>query len=721
MRLEQLENRMLLAFDTPSLNFPGQGFSGAQRPDTVGDVGPNHYVQAAHLIDANDSFQSEFRVYDKSGNLLQGPRIFRSLSSTFPFNAGLGDPIVLYDHLADRWLLAEGLTNTVNVFISKTADPTGDYFAFEVTSPSPGGLHFQKFGVGPDAYYLTVQERDAAGGNFASSAFALDRANMLLGMTPRPFQRFTAPGLAGWPFLQALTPADLDGPAPPVGSPGYFMRQRDDELHDPGSNNPSQDFLELWQFRVDFDTPANSSFTQIADIPVSDFLTPAFGVIAQPGTPQLLTAIPEVIMNRLQYRNFGTHETLVGNFTIDVDGTNHAGPRWFELRKVGTGPWALFQEGTIAPDSAHRWLGAISMDGNGNIALGYNVSSSSVFPSLRYTGRLASDPLGTMPQGETVVVDGTGSQTSDFFFGDYSAMSVDPSDDSTFWFTGEYVLSGGNWATQIASFGFRSSATSGPHLISVNPNDGAIFNFDTSPAVNPGIDNVLDKAPRELTFRFASSSGIDPNTLDGIRITRAGFDGSFDDDGDGVSEVGEFIDIVPGFIGLGDSSSIVIARFAETLPDDLYRMEFFGKDDPNLGITALRDQSLLSYSVTNDTTDDGFTQDTIYFELDLGAQVVSVVPQPVSRARDVSLTGSPTGGEFRLTFNGETTALGAIPITATGQASAALVQTALENLPSLSAGEVVVTGSGPWKIAFQGRYAGEQVSLVGNGTLLTGG
>ncbi|MDA1055264.1 MAG: pre-peptidase C-terminal domain-containing protein, partial [Planctomycetota bacterium] len=155
--------------------------------------------------------------------------------------------------------------------------------------------------------------------------------------------------------------------------------------------------------------------------------------------------------------------------------------------------------------------------------------------------------------------------------------------------------------------------------------------------------------------------------------------------------------------------------------DDLYRIEIFGTDDPNLGITALRDQSLLSYSVTNDTTDDGFNQDTIYFELDLGAQVVSVVPQPVSRARDVSLTGSPTGGQFQLTFNGEMTALGAIPIDVTGKASAAVVQTALENLSAINPGEVVVTGNGPWKIAFQGRYAGEQVSLVGNGTLLTGG
>jgi hypothetical protein len=175
-----------------------------------------------------------------------------------------------------------------------------------------------------------------------------------------------------------------------------------------------------------------------------------------------------VVMWRLQYRNFGTHETLVGNFVVDVDGTDHGGIRWFELRKTNTGPWTLFQEGTQAPDEENRWMGSIAMDKAGNIALGYSVSSEHVFPSIRYAGRLASDPLGTLPQGEGIIIDGTLSQiggAGPFRWGDYSSMNVDPGDGCTFWYTQQYVAATclicgpreiGLWGTRIASFRFPS-------------------------------------------------------------------------------------------------------------------------------------------------------------------------------------------------------------------------------------------------------------------------
>ncbi|MCA9933066.1 MAG: choice-of-anchor J domain-containing protein, partial [Anaerolineales bacterium] len=170
-----------------------------------------------------------------------------------------------------------------------------------------------------------------------------------------------------------------------------------------------------------------------------------------------LDPLREVVMNRLAYRNFGDHEVLVGNFVTDI-GNNMGGVRWFELRKVGAGAWTLYQEGTYAPTTTdNRWMGAIAMDGSGNIALGYNVSSQTIYPSLRYAGRLESDPLGTLPQGEYTLVNGTAVNGSNRY-GDYAAMSVDPEDDCTFWFTGQWN-GASSWSTRIGAFKFDACGT----------------------------------------------------------------------------------------------------------------------------------------------------------------------------------------------------------------------------------------------------------------------
>jgi hypothetical protein len=142
---------------------------------------------------------------------------------------------------------------------------------------------------------------------------------------------------------------------------------------------------------------------------------------------------------------------VVGSFVTDVTGTNVGGVRWFEARKTGAGPYTLFQEGTVSPDNTNRWMSSIAMDGSGNIAVGYNVVSTTVFPGQRYTGRTAADPPGTMAP-EQVIIDGTASNTSNRY-GDYSALSVDPTNECTFWWTGEYN-SAGTWSTRIATFTF---------------------------------------------------------------------------------------------------------------------------------------------------------------------------------------------------------------------------------------------------------------------------
>ena len=444
-----MQNR---AFDTPDLQFGGISFTGATPPDPAGDAGPNHYIQVTN----DGAGGSAVQIFDKAGNAISATFGMDNLWTAGGACAnGRGDPIVLYDSLADRWLLTEfaSVGNHLCVYVSRTSDPVGGgWFLYDF--PVPQFPDYPKYGVWPDAYYVSSNENVPA-------AYALDRLQMLNG-APATSQRFTGNRLAGFPF-QAFIPSDTDGSTPPpAGSPNYFMRHRDDEAHGPFPADPSNDFLEIWEYHVDFANPGLSTFGLATTISVAEFDSDLCGLSSffcfpQPGTGNTLDPLREVIMWRLQYRNFGTHETLVGNLVTDLDGTDHGGIRWFELRKTG-GAWTLFQEGTHGPDDEHRWMGSIAMNSDGDIALGYSVSSSAVFPSIRYAGRLAGDPSGTLPQGEHSILEGTFSQTNTTRWGDYSAMSVDPADGCSFWYTNEYieVQPGNQWGTEIARLRFSS-------------------------------------------------------------------------------------------------------------------------------------------------------------------------------------------------------------------------------------------------------------------------
>ena len=452
----EFAGRASRAFDTPTMNFAGQGFTGVNPPDTVGDVGPTYYVQAI-----NGSGGSRVAIYDKATGALAVPVFAMDGFGSGSCASGAGDPIVLYDQMAERWLLSEfsGVANVLCVYVSTTPDPTAaGWFAYAFTAPS--FPDYPKYGVWPDAYYVSSNEGSPA-------AYAMDRNSMLAG-APATIQRFSTSALSAFTF-NALQPADVDGViSPPGGSPGVFMRHRDDEAHNPGSANPVQDTLEIFEFDVDFAVPANSTFTGPISIPIAEIDSElcgftAFACFPQPGSGVTLDPLREVVMFRVAYRNFGAHQTLVGNLVTDVSGTNQGGVRWFELRNSGGG-WSLFQEGTVAPDSDSRFMGSIAMDGDENIALGYSVTSTSTFPSMRYTGRLASDPAGTMPQGEHTIVNGAGANNSNRY-GDYSAMNIDPVDDCTFWHTNMYAQANGTWATQIASFRFDACIDPGFTLL----------------------------------------------------------------------------------------------------------------------------------------------------------------------------------------------------------------------------------------------------------------
>jgi hypothetical protein len=434
--------------------------AGFTPPDPNGDVGLDHYVAMSNV---------HFAVYDKEGNLLLGPIANNTLWSGFGGDCetdNSGDPVVLYDQLADRWLLtqftASGPTYFNCVALSTSGDPTGSYFRWAVSTGS-NFPDYPKYGVWSDAYYISTREFGAV--SFAGSgAYALNKADMLAGdPTPTIISFLLTPG--GTPYLpgDGLLPADLDGSTlPPSDSPHYFLGSMDNG----GPYGAPSDALTLWHFVVDWVTPANSSFTLAETLPIDAYDTmfpcspSARDCIPQPGTSQKIDVLSyrQRPIFRLAYRNFGTHESLVTNQSVEAPG-GIAGNRWWEIRDPG-GTAVVYQEGTFAPgvsDGIHRWMGSIAMDQDGNMALGYSASSSSVFPSIWYTGRLASDPLGTMPMGEESIVDGTGSQTSAFArWGDYTSMVVDPADDCTFWYTNQWLpaTSTNGWVVRVGAFRF---------------------------------------------------------------------------------------------------------------------------------------------------------------------------------------------------------------------------------------------------------------------------
>ena len=265
-------------------------------------------------------------------------------------------------------------------------------------------------------------------------------------------------------------PADLDGPLPPAGAPNTFV----------GVKQSLPQAIFTFEFRVDWTNPANSTFglggMPNNTLPVAPFvlICPSTrNCIPQPpaGTIGVDALTGRYVMYRAQYRNFGTHESIVFNHTVDAGGSR-AGVRWYEVRDPEGAP-TIFQQGTYAPnDGSHRFMGSAAMDEAGNLAVGYSVSSATVFPSIWYAGRLASDPLGTLAQGEASLVVGGGSQLSTGSrWGDYSALSVDPVDDCTFWYTTEYyaTTSTNGWQSRIGSFRFPSCLVP-DFTVAANPN-----------------------------------------------------------------------------------------------------------------------------------------------------------------------------------------------------------------------------------------------------------
>jgi hypothetical protein len=420
--------------------------NGVAPPDTNGDVGPNHYVQWVNF---------SYAVWSKQGALLYGPVNGNTLWSGF---GGMcetrnnGDPIVLYDPIADRWFLSQLAFIDPSEYhqciaVSQTADPTGAWYRYDFLFSTTMLNDYPKFGVWPDAYYLGVNQFAGVGPRVwaGQGVMAFERDKMLQGLAAQTIY-FNLFGVNT--NYSGAIPSDLDGPVlPPAGAPNVFVAMDDDSF-----GWTPIDRLSLWKFHVDWTTPSNSTFgvagdpDEVIDLSAaglgfdSDMCGYKTSCIPQLGTTVKIDALSDRLMYRVVYRRWPDHESLTLNHTVDRTG----------------GPWAIHQAGTYAPDPLDRWMASAAMDGQGDLAIGYSASHGTLSPTIRYAGRAPGDPLGTLPWAEAELVSGAGAQLGLSRWGDYSMLSVDPVDDCTFWYTQEYyaALSNGGWATRVGSFRF---------------------------------------------------------------------------------------------------------------------------------------------------------------------------------------------------------------------------------------------------------------------------
>jgi hypothetical protein len=513
---------------TSGTNSGGVGANGYAPPDTNGAAGATQYVQWVNV---------RFAVYDKSnGSLVYGPVNGNSIWSGFGGvcqNNNDGDPIAQYDKQAGRWVMLQPVFSapyTICVAVSTTSTWTGsgitwNRYAFTVPNSSSNFPDYPKLSVWPDGYYLSYNSFTNGNSWAGPQACVMNRSAMLAG-TAATMQCAATPGTQ----YGSLLPSDLDGAVPgvagttdppPAGTPNYYLALYSNTQHT------------LFKFHVDWVHPANSTFTGPVFVNVSSFNEACAGgaCIPQGGTNQKLDSLADRLMYRLAYRNFGDHESLVVSHSVNP-GNGTSGIRWYEIRSPGASPF-VFQQGTFAPDASYRWMPSIAQDKNGNMAVGYSISSSTAHPGISYTGRLATDPAGTM-QSESPIITGGGSQLPSLGrWGDYSSMSIDPTDDCTFWYTNEYLVSNGtfNWSTWIASFSFPGcggaatpdfSMSATPASRTVTAGNGTSYAV-TATSLNGYSDNVGFSAsgnPAGVTVSFNPTS-VTPTDSTTMNVTTA--------------------------------------------------------------------------------------------------------------------------------------------------------------------------------------------------------
>jgi hypothetical protein len=449
-------------------NFEGiANIAGVAPPDTEGDMGYDPATGTKYYFQWVNLHLQVWNVTNPAAPVsVLGPTAGNAIWAGFGGvcqNTNDGDPIVLYDELAHRWFISQFSVAGPYyncIAVSQTGDPTGAWYRYAFLYSATKMNDYPKYGVWPDGYYMTVNQFNNGSTWGGAGAAVYERAALLTGGAARQlvFDLYSANVNFG-----GMLPADFEGTPPALGTPNYFA-----EVDDTTFLGDPQDSMRIWQFHVDWANPANSTFglngqpNQI--LPVANF-TPlclsSRDCVPQPGT-QKLDAIGDRLMYRLAYRvmDNGTQMMAV-NHTVDA-GSLRAGVRWYQLSAPNASSiWTLDQQGTYAGDNPasdtnHRWMGSIDIDRMGNLALGYSVSSGTVYPSVGLVGRLVTDPVNTLPQGELIAFSGTAAQSGVNRWGDYSSMSIDPTDGCTFWYTQEYSSGGWNWRTRISSFRYPS-------------------------------------------------------------------------------------------------------------------------------------------------------------------------------------------------------------------------------------------------------------------------
>ena len=471
----------------PTPTMPGPLFTfegnpntcGCQPSDSEGDVGPNHYIEAIN---------ENIKIYDKSGNTLSGPTTYNSffsgLTGTPCTNANDGDPYVVYDRFADRWLISDfafpsfpGSSFWQCIGVSQTADPvSGGWFlyAIQVDPANPTYLgDYPKFALWDDggtqnAYFFTVNTFSSPTTFTGVHVYALDRASMLTGGLANAISfGLTATDVgASYSFVAATA----KGNAPPLGRDEMVLA-----IDSPFSGGVTLTQVHARFFHVDFANPGNSTFgvgaghTPNAEITVNGFVD-AFStttdLVPQQGTATKLDTLGDKIMTPVVYQNLAGTESLWADSTVCTD-TNCTGPtgvRWYQFDVTGGNfPATAVQQQTWTntDDGLWRWMPSIAVDQSGNTVIGYSTSSTAIFPSIRYAGRLANDPPSNMGQGEAIMFAGVSGQTSGSRWGDYTRTEVDPSDGMSFYHVNQYAQSG-LWHTRVGKFNFVGGGSPTP-------------------------------------------------------------------------------------------------------------------------------------------------------------------------------------------------------------------------------------------------------------------
>jgi hypothetical protein len=470
----------------PLVNIDGLDDQGSPH-DPTGDVSDQYYLQGINATSVG--------VYSLSGELLDQFSM-NTLWAEFGVSS-FGDPIILYDENADKWILTE-FTRPANILIavSETGDPMGSYNAYNYSTPN--FPDYPKYALTPDALVVTTNEEGAG----VLHQYFIDKAGLYAGNNDVPMQRIAVQGNnnteAGF---YVSTPADWNGERLPMDNKPIILALNDSSWE----GGPDQDQVELYTYDINFEDESLSTVVQTSIVlsPFDGYPCAVTSGGLFPCIPQLdgggLDGIPEVVMNVPHQRNFGSHESLVFTFITDVtDGENTAGIRWVELRRTQDSDWSLYQEGTYAPDDGlNRFMASIAIDAKGGIGLGYSVSSENTYAGIRYTGRNASDPLGQMTINEVTVIDGINPINSFSRFGDYPQMSVSPKGDNTFWFTTEYAGDGNSDSkTRIIAFQLSKDTFDLSTRTILNPttNNPALTATEivTAEVVNSGLEDMYD-------------------------------------------------------------------------------------------------------------------------------------------------------------------------------------------------------------------------------------